>query len=327
MEAIKSYLNNMFTNMPSTPEVVRAKEELLQMMEDKYTELQQNGKTENEAVGAVISEFGNLEELGPQLGIAPQVTASLDPENKIAMDGNQVNQYLKDNRETSSRIGLGVAMCILSALPLLVLTGFSSRIGIPENLAAAIGIGILLLSVGIAVYLFIVNGMKAEKYEDLEKHPVSLSETVSAMIRERQDAFRPVFARKIATGVLLIILGAAQIAITGVLINSDGGPLEVLPVVVLLGLVALAVYLFITGGTEQEAYEILLNTGDYTKSRRQGNEIMERFSGFYWALVVTGYLAWSFLTSKWAITWIVWPIAGMLYGAISALLGAVKRDK
>ncbi|HSN94092.1 MAG TPA: permease prefix domain 1-containing protein, partial [Anaerolineaceae bacterium] len=65
MEAIKSYLNNMFTNMPSTPEVVRAKEELGQMMEDKYTELRQNGKTENEAVGAVISEFGNLEELGP----------------------------------------------------------------------------------------------------------------------------------------------------------------------------------------------------------------------------------------------------------------------
>jgi len=79
MEAIKSYLNNMFTNMPNTPEVVRAKEELLQMMEDKYTELRQKGKTENEAVGAVISEFGNLEELGPQLGITPQVSASAGP--------------------------------------------------------------------------------------------------------------------------------------------------------------------------------------------------------------------------------------------------------
>ena len=250
MEAIKSYLNNMFTNMPNTPEVVRAKEELLQMMEDKYTELRQNGKTENEAVGAVISEFGNLEELGPQLGIAPQVSASLDPENKIAMDGDQVNQYLQVVRETSSRIGLGVAMCILAALPLIVLTGFSSRIGIPENLAAAIGIGILLLAVGIAVYLFIVNGMKTEKYEDLEKHPVTLSETVSAMIREKQETFRPVFARKIATGVLMIILGAAQMAITGVLINPEGGPLRYCSVAVLLALVALAVYLFITGGME-----------------------------------------------------------------------------
>ena len=327
MEAIKGYLNNMFTNMPSTPEVVKAKEELGQMMEDKYTELRQNGKTENEAVGAVISEFGNLEELGPQLGIAPQVNASLDPEHKIAMDGDQVNQYLQTVRETSSRIGLGVAMCILSALPLILLTGLAERIGLEEKQAAAIGIGILLLTVGIAVYLFIVNGMKAEKYEDLEKHSVSLHETVGAMIREKQEGFRPVFARKVASGVLLIILGAAQIAVAGVLINPEGGQLEVVPVVVLLGLVALAVYLFITGGTEQEAYEILLNTGDYAASRKKGNEIMERFGGFYWTLVLIGYLAWSFTTFNWGFTWIVWPIAGMLFGLISALLGAFKQKK
>lgn len=293
MEAIKSYLNNMFTNMPNTPEVVRAKEELLQMMEDKYTELRQNGKTENEAVGAVISEFGNLEELGSQLGIAPQVSASLDPQNKIAMDGDQVNQYLQVVRETSSRIGLGVAMCILSAMPLILLTGFADLIGLQEKQAAALGIGILLLTVGIAVYLFIVNGIKAEKYEDLEKHPVSLHETVAAMIRGKQEAFRPVVARKVAIGVLMIILGAGLVAVTGVL-SPEGKPLPIAAVAILLGLVALAVYQFITGGMEQEAYEILLNTGDYTASRRKGNKIMERFGGFYRTLVVIGYLVWSF---------------------------------
>jgi len=324
MEAIKSYLNNMFTNMPSTQEVVRAKEELGQMMEDKYTELRQQGKTENEAVGAVISEFGNLEELGAQLGIAPQVTASLDPENIIAMDGDQVNRYLQDNRETSTRIGLGVAMCILSAMPLILVTGLAEYIGLEEKQAAAIGIGILLLTVGVAVYLFIVNGMRAEKYEDLEKHPVSLHESVAAMIREKQEAFRPVFARKVATGVLMIILGAGFVAVTGVL-SPGGSPLPIAAVVVLLGLVALAVYQFITSGMQQEAYEILLNTGDYTKSRRKGNEIMERFGGFYWTLVTIGYLAWSFTSFNWGFTWIVWPIAGMLYGLISAILGAVKQ--
>ncbi len=39
------------------------------MMEDKYHELRNNGKSDNEAVGQVIAEFGNLEELGDQLGI------------------------------------------------------------------------------------------------------------------------------------------------------------------------------------------------------------------------------------------------------------------
>ena len=59
----------MFAKMPNTPEVRRAKDELWQMMEDKYNELLDEGKNENEAVGTVISEFGNLEELSKELGL------------------------------------------------------------------------------------------------------------------------------------------------------------------------------------------------------------------------------------------------------------------
>ena len=69
METIKNYLESMFANLPNTPEVLRAKNELLSMMEDKFTELISEGKLQNEAVGIVISEFGNLEELAESLGI------------------------------------------------------------------------------------------------------------------------------------------------------------------------------------------------------------------------------------------------------------------
>ena len=68
METIRNYLENMFLNLPNTPEVYKAKNELWQMMEDKYTELKAEGKSENEAVGIVISEFGNLDELAQDLG-------------------------------------------------------------------------------------------------------------------------------------------------------------------------------------------------------------------------------------------------------------------
>ena len=60
METIKNYLESMFRNLPNTAEVLKAKNELLQMMEDKYAELRREGKSENEAVATVISEFGNL---------------------------------------------------------------------------------------------------------------------------------------------------------------------------------------------------------------------------------------------------------------------------
>ena len=67
METIRNYLNTMFAGLPDTPEVRRAYEELAAMMEDKYTELKEEGRSENEAVGIVISEFGNLDELAESL--------------------------------------------------------------------------------------------------------------------------------------------------------------------------------------------------------------------------------------------------------------------
>ena len=69
METIRNYLNTMFAGLPDTPEVRKAFEELSAMMEDKYSELIEEGRSENEAVGTVISEFGNLEELAQTLGI------------------------------------------------------------------------------------------------------------------------------------------------------------------------------------------------------------------------------------------------------------------
>ena len=75
MEAIRNYLETMFLNLPNTPEVYKAKNELWQMMEDKYTELKNEGKSENEAVGTVIAEFGNLDELAEDLGIKQLFTS------------------------------------------------------------------------------------------------------------------------------------------------------------------------------------------------------------------------------------------------------------
>lgn len=60
METIKNYLENMFQALPKTEEILRLKNELLLNMEEKYTELKSHGKTENEAIGIVISMTGLL---------------------------------------------------------------------------------------------------------------------------------------------------------------------------------------------------------------------------------------------------------------------------
>ena len=67
METIRNYLEMMFADLTNTAEVKRAKEELWQMMEDKFDEEIVNGKSENEAVASVIANFGNLDELAVNL--------------------------------------------------------------------------------------------------------------------------------------------------------------------------------------------------------------------------------------------------------------------
>ena len=39
------------------------------------------------------------------------------------------------------------------------------------------------------------------------------------------------------------------------------------------------------------------------------------------------YLGWSFLTESWNISWIVWVIAGLLYGGLSTALRGIHKNK
>ena len=108
METIRNYLNAMFAGLPDTLEVRRAYEELAAMMEDKYTELIGEGCSENEAVGTVISEFGNLEELAQDLGIEGCMTrkdAQAERQNsaQAANYSNVQAENLGNAREESRR--------------------------------------------------------------------------------------------------------------------------------------------------------------------------------------------------------------------------------
>ena len=108
METIRNYLNAMFAGLPDTLEVRRAYEELAAMMEDKYTELIGEGCSENEAVGTVISEFGNLEELAQDLGIEDCMTrkdAQAERQNsaQAASYSNAQAENLGNAREESRR--------------------------------------------------------------------------------------------------------------------------------------------------------------------------------------------------------------------------------
>lgn len=76
MEDISKYLDNLFAQLPNTPEARHAREELGQMMEDRYAELRAKGMGEKDAASAAIAEFGSLEEVRESLGLGEQPVAA-----------------------------------------------------------------------------------------------------------------------------------------------------------------------------------------------------------------------------------------------------------
>jgi hypothetical protein len=258
MDAIKSYLENMFLHLPKTAEVLRAKEELAQMMEDKYNQLRSEGRTDNEAVGQVISEFGNLAELAGPLGI-PQEVKDLETDTKqITLTDAEVERYLKVSKETGRQVALGVAIILLGVAILIFLNALAERGFMPDKIAQAAGVGGLLLLIALAVYIFIMAGMKSEKYENLETSLVKIDPYLHDRIVQMKEDYRPGSARRIAGGVALILLSV--VALVTVAILEVGGEFAVMLLVVgLLLAIAVAVGLFISAGSKMETYDKLLN--------------------------------------------------------------------
>ena len=162
METIKNYLENMFSHLPNTPEVQKAKYELYQMMEDKYNELISEGKSDNEAIGIVISEFGNLDELADSLGIKSFVDPSQAMPASKTLSRETAVAFLRDSAKQAYLTAFGVLLCILASLGPI----FSECI--PRSLASpdasdAIGITFLFVCIAVAVGFFIFSGSLSSK--------------------------------------------------------------------------------------------------------------------------------------------------------------------
>lgn len=350
METIKIYIENLFQNLPATEATIRAKEELLGMMEDKYNELKLQGKSENEAIGIVISEFGNIDELKEELGIKNPIAASQTIEKSVDQDEtlrritlSEVEDFLVNTSKFARKIALGVTLCIFSIIQFILLAGWSGSIDCDEktvkgmtgyaihvsslNAMEATGLVLLFVFIAIAVAIFIINGIQYQKYEYIKKEKFAMDAATVKYVAELKESYRTTFSIKITLGVVLCITSVIPVILAGILCDESNSTFQILSVAMLLGIIAVAVILFVTAGIRMDSYKQLLQEEEYSPSRKIGGDLTEKIASIYWPVVIAGYLAWSFITDDWGKTWIVWPVAGVLFGGISAICSSFSSDK
>ena len=240
-----------------------------------------------------------------------------DSEGATFVSMEEANAFLNHNAESAPRIALGVLLCILSPITLILLGGAqdTGRLPLTEMQAAMIGLIVLLLMVAGAVLLFVLNGMRGNKFEYLEKDALDTAYGVSGMVRERMQREEGDHTRRITLGVVLCVLAAIPLFAL-LLWRGDDEFYGVLGVSAILVLAAIGVYTLLKASIPWEAYRILLELGDYTRARKRNTS---RYGGIYWSVVVAMYLAVSFLTNRWDMTWIIWPVAGVLYGVVGEI--------
>lgn len=256
----------------------------------------------------------------------PPAEDTLDPPpRQISLEA--ANAYLDTVRAQAGKLALGVALCILSPVVLILLGGLSDHEGgyrIPENLAGGVGTTVLFLLVAGAVTLFILYGRKMEPYETWERDPVELAYGVTGVVEKAKAQYEGRHTLLLVAGVALCILSVVPLMLAAAV--AEDGMILIAAVDLLLLLVAAGVYLLVKTCTRFGAFQLLLEQGDYTRSKKREERQNDAISTIYWCAVTAVYLAWSFLTMNWHITWVVWPVAGVLYGVVEAIL-ALRRKK
>ena len=230
----------------------------------------------------------------------------------------EANAYLAWRERASLRIAVATFLCILSPILLLLLSAASQveGWGISENQAGIAGVIVLLLIVAAAVAVFIACGSRNAPYEFLEKEAFETEYGVEGMVRERQRAFRSSYARGNILGTCCCILAPVALLV-GAFSGDDFLTVAMLCVTLLIA--GVGVMIFISGGVRWAAMQRLLQEGEFSAEDRGANRFKEAVSAAYWLIATAVYLAWSFITEDWQHTWIVWPVAGVLFGGVMAL--------
>ena len=283
----------------------------------KYTELIKEGKSENEAVGTVISEFGNLEELSGTLGISDIFkTSREDSINRRKLTFDEIKGFIEAKRSASIFTAAGVFLFINCVNGPVI----SEALHINEFL----GILALFLMLAAGIICCIIASSKTEVYKFLYSERCSIDAAEKEYLTNHRREKSSELNIKLGIGILLIVFSV---------VFDDMSYLEDLANVLLFVFVGAGVFLLCQAGGERKAYYILLGVNSKTaidlkrSDIKYSNKKLNTIMSVYWQSVTCLYLCISFATDGWPVTWIIWPIAAVARKLIIAIFEDPEIDE
>ncbi len=229
-----------------------------------------------------------------------------------------VLEYISLKHRESKIIAIAVLFFIISPILLICLPVLSEEGKISETLAVLLGLlaifSFVWLGTGLCIYSDMLtrdNVLKKDKYCTIDEESILYAKKLKA---DRHN-FSTI---SLIIGVSLCILSPTPLiaaAFTG-FINI------IYTIGILLALVGAGCAVIVNSETYNEALERIISQNDshLAKKDKQKNRTMEIINECYWTFVIALYLAVSFLTSRWDLTWIIWVASPIIPNIISLIL-------
>lgn len=257
----------------------------------------------------------------------PEYLSENDISEIKKVDLEFANQFVKDTIQQSKAVAFGVMMIIVSPVMLVffVLLKEEQLTTINEETLIALGTILLFVMIASAVGLLIKNGFKMSQYDFLNQDYFETEYGVEGAIKSKEAQFKPRMIRDVSLGVMMIILSVIPIFISELLISIP--ILRAISTPLLLIFVGVGVYLLVRANTQNSAYKKLLQVEDYTPKNKKRAPLLEKVGGIYWLSITAIYLAINFMKNAWHKSWIIWPVAGVLFGVISIIVSIFVKDE
>lgn len=236
------------------------------------------------------------------MDISEDVTERPQEESLSSVPLEDADGYLNFLAVRAPKVALAVSLFILSAIP-PILAGIAGSDG-----AYTLSIIATLAVVAVGVFLLSYGPKMPDSFEAFDEL-VDTAYGVDGVVKKRKEDYAPVHSRHLSAGIILCILSAAPLFFASAMNDDD---LMIMGFAATLCIVAAGVFFIVRTSIIEAGFDKILEQGDYTRPKKIARRRTAPFQRAYYLSVLLIYLALSFYTKKWQLTWILWPAAVMI---------------
>ena len=133
--------------------------------------------------------------------------------HRVSME--EANTYMDEKKKAAPMLANATTLCILSLVPLFLVSTLN------DGLAIGIACTALIVTVALAVFIFVKTGIKLSPLQYLEQEPFETEYGVTGLVKEKNQSYQEHYSFSLACGVVLCILSVIPLIIAGCMEASD----------------------------------------------------------------------------------------------------------